>query len=52
LEEKIKEKLNKKKTIKKYKPLLESFSGYSECYEHNNLNEIINIFDELTKNYV
>lgn len=45
LEEEIKEKLNKKRSIKKYRPVLESFSGYSECYENLCLDEIIKIFD-------
>lgn len=45
LEEIIKDKL-KKKSIKKYRPLLESFSGYSECFDYLYLNDIINIFDE------
>ena len=30
----IKEKLNKKRSVKKYRPLLESFSGYSECFDY------------------
>jgi hypothetical protein len=50
LEEKIKDALNKKRSIKKYRPLLESFSGYSECYENNNINEIIEIFDSIAIN--
>lgn len=50
LEKEIKDKLNKKRSIKKYRPLLESFSGYSECYSFININEIIEIFDNLTKN--
>lgn len=49
LEEQIKEKLNKKKSVKKYRPILESFSGYSECYDILSLNDIIIIFDSLTK---
>lgn len=49
-EEKIKEALNKKKSIKKYRPILESFSGYSECYDNNNLDEIIKIFDTIAIN--
>lgn len=49
LEEEIKEKLNKKKSVKKYRPILESFSGYSECYDILSLNDIIIIFDSLTK---
>lgn len=49
LEETIKERLNKKRGVKKFKPLLENFSGYSECYSYDNLTEIITIFDSLTK---
>ena len=45
LETEIKEKLNKKRSVKKYRPLLESFSGYSECFDYNNLEDIIKIFD-------
>jgi DNA-binding Lrp family transcriptional regulator len=50
LEEKIKDKLNKKRSIKKYRPLLESFSGYSECFNILGLDEIVKVFDDLTKN--
>jgi len=50
LESDIKEKLNKKRSVKKYRPLLESFSGYSECFDYNGLEDIITIFDSLTKN--
>ena len=50
LESEIKEKLNKKRSVKKYRPLLESFSGYSECFDYNGLNDIITIFDSMTKN--
>ena len=50
LESEIKEKLNKKRSVKKYRPLLESFSGYSECFDYNGLEDIIKIFDSLTKN--
>lgn len=48
LEKEIKEELNKKRSIKKYRPILESFSGYSECYDFLSLDEIIKIFDKLT----
>jgi hypothetical protein len=51
LEQKILEKLKRRKTIKKYRPLLESFSGYSECFDYSCLKQIIEIFDGLTKNY-
>jgi hypothetical protein len=47
----IKEKLNKKKTVNKYRPLLESFSGYSECYNYNGYSDIIKIFDDVVKKY-
>jgi hypothetical protein len=47
LEEEIKDKLNKKRSVKKYRPLLETFSGYSECYELLNLDDIVKIFDDL-----
>lgn len=50
LEDDIKNKLNKKRSIKKYRPILESFSGYSECFNILNLDEIVKIFDDLTKN--
>ena len=45
LEEEIKEKLNKKRSVKKYRPILESFSGYSECYDILAKDEIITTFD-------
>ena len=48
LESDIKEKLNKKRSVKKYRPILESFSGYSECFDYNGLEDIIKIFDSLT----
>jgi hypothetical protein len=49
LESEIKEKLNKKRSVKKYRPVLESFSGYSECFNYLCLDEIIEIFDKATK---
>jgi hypothetical protein len=49
LETDIKDKLNKKRSVKKYRPLLESFSGYSECFDYKCLEDIIEIFDKLTK---
>ena len=49
LESDIKDKLNKKRSVKKYRPVLESFSGYSECFDYLCLEDIINIFDTLTK---
>lgn len=49
LEEKIKDTLAKKRGVKKYRPLLESFSGYSECFSYDSLETIIQVFDNLTK---
>ena len=49
LESDIKDTLNKKRSVKKYRPVLESFSGYSECYNYLCLEDIITIFDSLTK---
>jgi hypothetical protein len=49
LETEIKDKLNKKRSVKKYRPLLENFSGYSECFDYGNLEDIIKIFDTCTK---
>jgi hypothetical protein len=46
LESEIKEKLNKKRSVKKYRPILESFSGYSECFDFLCLEEIVKIFDQ------
>lgn len=46
MEANIKDKLNKKRSVQKYRPLLESFSGYSECYNYDGVDEIIKIFDE------
>lgn len=45
LESEIKDKLNKKRSVKKYRPVLESFSGYSECFNILCLDDIIKIFD-------
>ncbi len=45
LESEIKDKLDKKRSVKKYRPILESFSGYSECFNYNSLDDIIKIFD-------
>lgn len=50
LESLIKDKLNKNRSIKKYRPILESFSGYSECYDFLFIEEIMKIFDSLTIN--
>lgn len=49
LEKEIKDRFNKKRTIKKYRPLLESFSGYSECYDFSCLEDLIKIFDTCVK---
>lgn len=51
LESKILNELNKKWPIKKYRPLLENFSGYSECYDYLYLEQIINIFDKIVLKY-
>ena len=48
LETEIKEKLNKKRSVKKYRPILESFSGYSECFDFLCLEEIVKIFDQVS----
>ena len=44
LEDDIKKEL-KNRNIKKYRPILESFSGYSECFDIENLEIIKSIFD-------
>jgi DNA-binding Lrp family transcriptional regulator len=49
LEKEIKDKLNKKRSVKKYRPLLESFSGFTECFDYDGLDVITDIFDDLTK---
>lgn len=49
LEQLIKDKLSKKRGVKKYRPLMESFSGYSECFSFDSINVIMEIFDSLTK---
>jgi hypothetical protein len=45
LESEIKDKLNKKGSVKKYRPVLKSFSGYSECFDYSGYDDIIKIFD-------
>lgn len=50
LEESIKLTLKKKRSVKSYRPLLESFSGYSECFDYDSLETIIKVFDDATKN--
>ena len=47
LEEDIKNALTKKFGMKKYRPVMENFSGYSECYDVIGLEKIIKIFDEI-----
>jgi hypothetical protein len=47
MESEIKDSLNKKRTAK-YRPLLENFSGYSECYDYINLDFIIKTFDQIS----
>jgi hypothetical protein len=51
LESEIKEKLNKKRSVKKYRPILESFSGYSECFDYLCLSDIIDIFDKCVNKF-
>ncbi len=51
LETEIKEKLNKKRSVKKYRPILEGFSGYSECFDYLCLDHIITIFDECVNGF-
>jgi hypothetical protein len=46
LESEIKEKLNNNRSVKKYRPILESFSGYSECFDYTCLPDIMVIFDK------
>lgn len=47
LETKLKNEISNNITIKKYKP--ENFSGYSECFEYDNKNEILKIFNNIIK---
>ena len=49
IEKKIHETLKKKRGVKNFRPLLESFGGYSECYDGSCFNEVSKVFDELTK---
>ena len=51
LEEEIKIKLDKKRSVKKYRPVLKSFSGYSECFDYICLDDIVRIFDDVVKTY-
>lgn len=50
LEDEIKKKLNKKRSVKKYRPIMENFSGYSECFDYMSLSDVIKIFDSVSKN--
>ena len=52
LEDEIKKRLNKKRSVKKYRPIMENFSGYSECFDHMCLNDVIKIFDSVAKNVI
>jgi hypothetical protein len=52
LESEIKDKLNKKRSVKKYRPILESFSGYSECFNYNSLEDVLVIFDKIVSSSV
>ena len=48
IEKKIHEKLKTKKNVKKFRPLLESFGGYSECYDGSSFDEVAKVFDSFT----
>ncbi len=50
LEESIKLTLKKKRSVKSYRPLLENFGGYTECYNYDCIDTIIRVFDTATKN--
>lgn len=50
LEESIKLTLKKKRSVKSYRPLLENFGGYTECYNIDSLDSIVQVFDSATKN--
>ena len=50
LEGSIKLTLKKKRSVKSYRPLLENFGGYTECYEYGSLETILKVFDLATKN--
>lgn len=52
LESRIKTDLNKHPLIKKYRPVLKEFSGYSECYSFDNMELIMEIFDRITKKVI
>jgi hypothetical protein len=52
LEKEIKDKLNKKRSVKKYRPILENFSGYSECYDYMCLSEVVKIFDGVSNKVI
>ena len=44
-----KKKIAKKKSVKKYRPLLKTFGGYSECYDSSCFEDICKVFDNATK---
>jgi len=50
IEKKIHSKLKSTKGVKKYKPLLESFGGYSECYDGKSFDKVSKVFDSFTNN--
>lgn len=50
IEKKIHDTLKKKKSVKKYRPVLKTFGGYSECYDSSCFEEICKVFDNATKN--
>ena len=49
IEKKIHDTLKKKKSVKKYRPLLKTFGGYSECYDSSCFEDICKVFDNATK---
>jgi len=49
IEKKIHDTLKKKRSVKKYRPVLKTFGGYSECYDSNCFEEICKVFDNATK---
>lgn len=51
IEEKIKNKLKKNIGVKKFRPILENFHGYSECFTYDSLNEVIKVFDSFCKTF-
>lgn len=49
VEKEIHKKLKSKRSVKKFRPLLESFGGYSECYDGGSFDEVAKVFDDCTK---